>query len=132
MKVLVATASTQGARPNDYCWTVEGELVRVDEVCRTDLEDPDGGCGCGRGFAGLASHHATTTARVAEVDLGVEEYAEAIRSSLEAQGYEPDGALVREEAEVLRTIAAALVVGTVLERRLWNLHVRSLRLDGAV
>jgi hypothetical protein len=27
MKVLVATARTQGDRPNDYHWCIEGELV---------------------------------------------------------------------------------------------------------
>jgi hypothetical protein len=69
MKVLVATRATQGTRGNDYHWAIEGELVRVGEVCRKDRNDPDGGCGCGRGFAGLNSHRATTTARVAEVPL---------------------------------------------------------------
>jgi hypothetical protein len=27
MKVLTATSDTQGWRDNDFCWTVEGELV---------------------------------------------------------------------------------------------------------
>ena len=29
MRVLVATSHTQGERPDDYCWTIEGELVRL-------------------------------------------------------------------------------------------------------
>jgi len=69
MKVLVATTRTQGARPNDYHYCIEGELVRINEVCARDRGDPDGGCGCGRGFGGLNSHQATTTARIAEVPL---------------------------------------------------------------
>jgi hypothetical protein len=27
MKVLISTDQTQGWRANDFCWTVEGELV---------------------------------------------------------------------------------------------------------
>ncbi|MGH3592456.1 MAG: DUF7715 family protein, partial [Pseudonocardiaceae bacterium] len=36
MKVLVATARTQGVRVNDYNWCIEGELVRIGEVCARD------------------------------------------------------------------------------------------------
>ena len=66
MKVLVATSQTQGQRENDFNFCVEGELVTVGLVCATDRYDPDGGCGCGRAFAGLNSHRATTTAKVKE------------------------------------------------------------------
>ena len=52
MHVLTATSQSQGQRSNDYTFTIEGELVRLDDVCATDRADPDGGCGCGRGFAG--------------------------------------------------------------------------------
>ena len=66
MRMLVATALTQGARAGDYHWCVEGEPVWVQEPCAADRRDPDGPCGCGRGFAGLHSHRATTTVRVIE------------------------------------------------------------------
>lgn len=126
MKVLVATAQTQGARANDYHWATEGELVRVGEVCRRDRADPDGGCGCGRGFAGLNSHRATTTARVAEVPLTRPEYVEAIRSSLQAQGWDPCACCSTDEADDLAEYVAGWPVGTIVERRLDLLHVRAL------
>src|SRR5258708_3521129 len=59
MKILVATGWTQGTNPSDYHYCVEGELVWVQEPCDRARADPDGGCGCGRGFAGAASHRAT-------------------------------------------------------------------------
>ena len=63
MKVLVATDAGQGEAPDDYCWTLEGELVTplVAECARPQR------CGCGRGFPGFGSARATTTAMV--VDL---------------------------------------------------------------
>lgn len=63
MKVLVATQQTQGAVQGDYHWTVDGELVTaLTAQCRSADR-----CGCARGFPGLASARATTTAMV--VDL---------------------------------------------------------------
>ena len=60
MLVLVATRDTQGQAEGDYCHTVEGELVTpiTVECCLPDA------CGCARGFSGLVSAHATTTAMV--------------------------------------------------------------------
>lgn len=124
MKVLVATADTQGVRDNDYHWCTEGELVFLFEPCATDRRDPDGGCGCGRGFAGLHSHRASTTARVAEVELSRDEYAEAIRSSLQQQGWgsRPCG----HKADALAGLVADWPVGTIVERRLDAVTVRKL------
>ena len=62
MLVLVATNETQGQSSDDYSYTVAGELVTA---VVTECESKD--CGCGRGFPGLASAFATTTAQV--VDL---------------------------------------------------------------
>lgn len=126
MKVLVATAQTQGIRLGDYHWCVEGELVRIGEVCRRDRADPDGGCGCGRGFGGLNSHRATTTARVADVPLTLGEYAEAIRSSLEQQGWGDCPDCAEREAVDLVDLASGWPVDTVVERRLDELTARSL------
>ena len=61
MRVLVATSELQGQTPGDYAHTVTGELVTA-TVTQCDCPD----CGCDRGFAGLASHRATTTAMVVE------------------------------------------------------------------
>jgi hypothetical protein len=118
MKVLVATGRTQGARGNDYHHAVEGELVRIDPPCRKDRDDPDGRCGCGRGFAGMGSQRGTTTARVAELPLTREEYAEALRSSLQRDGLDLCACRADDEADGLAELAATWPVGAVVERRL--------------
>ena len=122
MKVLVATSVGQGDRGNDYHWCVEGELVWIGLVCATDRRDPDGGCGCGRGFGGMNSHRATTTARVAEVPLSRDEYAQAISASLEQQGW--GSYACGDEADHLAALAAQWPVGTIVERRLDAIKVR--------
>jgi hypothetical protein len=61
MKVLVATNETQGMFEDDYCSTVKGELVYIQTMaCKNPA------CGCDRGFAGLSSERATTTAMVVD------------------------------------------------------------------
>jgi hypothetical protein len=124
MRLLTATARGQGGRDNDYNWTIEGELVIPSLiVCRADADDPDGACGCGRGFGGLASHRATTTALIREV-AGVSraDYIAAIRASLEDQGWGGEGAdLV---ATTMIAAASALQLGVVIERRLDTIQVR--------
>lgn len=62
MLVLIATNQLQGTAPDDYAWTVEGELVTP---VATECADGDR-CGCARGFPGLASARATTTAMVVD------------------------------------------------------------------
>ena len=62
MLVLVATNELQGTAPGDYAWTVEGELVTP---MATECASGDR-CGCNRGFPGLASGKATTTAMVVD------------------------------------------------------------------
>jgi hypothetical protein len=126
MKVLVATARTQGDRPNDYHFCIEGELVRINEVCARDRGDPDGGCGCGRGFGGLNSHRATTTARIAEVPLSLADYALAIRSSLQQQGWNPCADCAMSEAVDLAALVLGWPAESVVERRLDELVVRCL------
>jgi hypothetical protein len=123
MHVLVATSRTQGERGNDFFWCVEGELVYLGVVCSTDRRDPDGGCGCGRAFAGLNSHRATTTAEVRDLPLSRDDVVEALRSSLEQQGYDAQGAPA--EADWLLGIAAAWPAGTVVERRMDQLRART-------
>lgn len=123
MKLLTATNSSQGFRDNDFDWCVEGELVHIGVVCDRDGDDPDGGCGCGRAFAGLNSHRATTTAMVREVPGFTDaDYVEAIRSSLEQQGCDPTFA--EHEAALLRCLVRDWPVGAVVERRLNEIVVR--------
>jgi hypothetical protein len=126
VKALVATTHTQGRRPDDFHWTVPGELVFPGIVCGRDEINPDGehACGCGRAFVGFNSGLATTTAEVRDIELTAEDFREAVRSSLEQSGWtalgvDPD-AFVTELAEGV----AQYPVGTVLGRRIDELIVR--------
>jgi hypothetical protein len=124
MQVLVATSRTQGDRVGDFNWCVEGELVWVAMVCAADQRDPDGGCGCGRAFAGLNSHRATTTAMVKDLKgFSRADYTEALRSSLAQQGWPPEIAV--SEAGNLLELANFWPSGTVVERRLADIMVRA-------
>jgi hypothetical protein len=116
MKVLVATAQTQGERDNDFNYCIEGELAWIGLVCASDRSDPDGGCGCGRSFAGMNSHQATTTVRVADVGIDFAHFAEALRSSLKAQGWPTRNAITM--AGELADLADGFPIGAVVERRL--------------
>ena len=122
MRIVTATAATQGQRGNDFDFCVEGELVlAVVVICRKDRDDPDGACGCGRAWAGAASQRSTTTAMVRELPLTVAEYTEAVRSSLEDGDWWPeivDDLGVREMVAHLLAVARSYPVGAVLERRL--------------
>ena len=44
MKILVATALTQGASADDYHYCIEGELVWLQEPCDRDKTNPEGPC----------------------------------------------------------------------------------------
>ena len=126
MKILVATALTQGTSPDDYHFCVEGELVWLQDPCDRDKNDPDGPCGCGRGFAGAASHRATTTAMVVESDMTRDDVVVAFRTSLPDGGWPVEWA--DEVAEDNMEIAAQLPVGTIIIRKLEQFFVRgSLR-----
>ena len=85
MRILVATHHTNGDVPGDYDHCIDGELVYMQDPCASDRRDPDGPCGCGRGFAGTNSHRATSTALVVDSELTPADVDEAIRSSLETE-----------------------------------------------
>jgi len=113
MKVLVATTKTQGIRSTDYCGTVEGELVRLPGMA---CNCPD--CGCGHGWAGLASSRATTTAMVAELHLDRDDLTHAFTSALERDGWVVPGedrTWITEFVEDHLMLATAFPVGTILE-----------------
>jgi hypothetical protein len=120
MRVLVATNDEQGTHEGDYSWTLEGELVLTGpllECCEPVT------CGCGRGFPGLGSGRATTTAVVVErPELDPADLQRAIHDSLERQGWleglatEEADVLVEMEAALIRRAATAFRVGAVLSR----------------
>lgn len=149
MKVLIATNEQQGAAPDDYSWTVEGELVTaVVEQCSSGDR-----CGCARGWPGLASARATTTAMVADrpgitrddirdavydwLDRGghLEVIREIAELALEEEGDElvgwadPDdtiAAIVDEHVEVIEEICASFPAGTVLCRHGARIYARAM------
>jgi hypothetical protein len=123
MKILVATGLTQGAEPNDYHFCVEGELVWIQEPCTSGRDNPDGGCGCGRGFAGAASHRATTTAIVVESDMTPDDMILAFETSLDDGGWPT--AWARDVTYENLELAGRLPAGTVIERRLDAFCVRA-------
>jgi hypothetical protein len=119
MKVLVATNRTQGTQPGDYAGTVEGELVTALAV---ECDSPRT-CGCGRGFPGLASSRATTTALVVDLPhVDRDALADALESSLERGGWldhlDDDEAdeLVEAHLEAIEIVCAHYPVGTVVSR----------------
>lgn len=132
MKVLVATRQTQGRRENDFSWTIEGELV-IFPPLECSCGEIDDGCGCRRSMAGLTSHRATTTVKVAEIEnLDPEIYQGLIVQGLKDQGYVENEMLssadvigwLRDATSDLMIIAKTFDAGTVLERRGGWLYVR--------
>lgn len=126
MQVLVATSQAQGERKGDYCFTVEGELVRFPGLT---CDCPD--CGCDRGFAGLASSKATTTCLVAEMGVDRAGLRVLFLDTLTREGWiDPD------EAEALSwlddfiddhiDVAASFPLHTVLELGPDDVRVRRL------
>lgn len=128
MKLLVATNRTQGDAEGDYTYCVPRELLWITMVCDRDLRDPDGGCGCGRGFGGLTSHRATTTAEVADLDITEADLRLAVTTSLSDQGWLPPELasehqeIVDEAVELVRALADPLPEGTIVRRRIDDFH----------
>jgi hypothetical protein len=134
MRLLTATRQAQGELPGDFSFTVEGELVLANDlVCARDRDDPDGGCGCGRAFVGLASRRATTTALVRDLDISPTELRTAVEEFEMARGLGPEviGAedfaeLIEAKLEELDDIARCVEVGAIVGLRLnqlvWRRH----------
>jgi hypothetical protein len=149
MLVLIATNELQGTAPDDYSFTVEGELVTpVAAECASGER-----CGCDRGFPGLASGFATTTAMVVErpgVTAGdlrdavfdwldrngwielFEQTAEERASSLVGQCDVDDDvddlieSIIDEHVDCIRQVCSAYPVGTVVVRRGTRIMTRSM------
>ncbi len=120
LPVLLATYRTQGQRSNDFASVGDCELVTLASICDRDRGNPDGGCGCGRAFAGLGSHKATTTAIVVEMDMTRDDYLRRMRASARDAGFLADGedpADIDDQADDLLAIAGGWPIGTVIERR---------------
>lgn len=88
MKLLVAAT---GTGPGDFAYAVPGELVMLGLVCDRDRYawqdgQRDGGCGCGRAFAGLSTDRATTLALVSDVDVTEEQLVEIVGDAIARGG----------------------------------------------
>jgi hypothetical protein len=120
MYVLTATNDTQGLIGGDYGFTTEGELVALP---LTECDAPR--CGCNRGWAGLSSRRATTTAIVSErPDLDRAAYRQLIIDHWSEQfpGASPgaDPEFVREIDEfvnVVQNLGVGFGAGAVVRRR---------------
>ncbi len=112
MKVLTAGA---GDRPDDFAWTVPGEVVYFAEVCARD-EHGDGGCGCGRAFAGVVTGRATSVAVVADLAMDRDDLAAMLADHLVHAGWSGIGVLARELAEEVAEHAGDHPEGTRLRR----------------
>jgi len=148
MLVLIATNELQGTIPDDYSFTVEGELVTpLAAECASGER-----CGCNRGFPGLASSFATTTAMVVDRP-GVTEgdLRDAVFDWLDRSGWidlfeqttmrrpdasddqcDPDGeiddmieAIIDEHVDCIDVICSTYPVGTVVVRRGTRVMTRS-------
>ncbi|MGN6408755.1 MAG: DUF7715 family protein [Curtobacterium sp.] len=123
MRVMVATRESQGRRADDFDWCLDGELVWVAEPCDRDRRGDLNSCGCGRAFAGMASHRSTTTAVIREIPgLDRSGLTATLRMSLQDQGW--PGAWAEELVEDLVRWGEAWPEGTVLERNLDFVGVR--------
>lgn len=119
MRVLVATKDTQGQQPGDYSWAVDGELVTavVAECASSDT------CGCARGFPGLASSRATTTAMIVDrPELDADLLWEVVADSLERDGWSDHlcddefDDLVDHHLEIIQAVSSSYPVGTIVNR----------------
>jgi len=128
VKVLVATARSQGRRASDRMECVEGELVYLLEPCPESRRFPYSGCPCGISFIGMSSDLATTTAEVLELELTREEFVgclvanHELRRSVECT-CDFDAELI---ADQVLGAAEPLRPGTIVERLVDHVRVRRL------
>ena len=149
MLVLIATNELQGTSPDDYSFTVEGELVTpLAAECASGER-----CGCDRGFPGLASGFATTTAMVAErPGVTEDDLRDAVFDWLDRTGwielfeqtaheraashddeFDLDGdvddlieSIIDEHVDCIHQVCSAYEVGTVVVRQGTRVMTRSM------
>lgn len=130
MKVLVATALTQGTKPHDVMECVDGEFVALVAACPAGRRNPYGACRCAIAFRGLASNGDTTTAVVRELpQLGLDDYVDCLDATHrfeQARGCTCEFDALAEAWNLL-AIAGSYPVGTVVERHIDRVQPRGLR-----
>jgi hypothetical protein len=120
VQVLVATNESQGDDKADYSFTVEGELVTPATL---EFEGPDERV-CERGFSGLASSRATTTAVVmSRPQISRDMLRQAVFDSLERRGWfikdlaHEFDLLVDYHVGSIVEVSRAFGLGTIVRRR---------------
>jgi len=112
MKIIVATSETQGQRPGDFNFVAEGEIVMV-----SDCDCLHAGCDCARSMVGINSGKGTTTMKVVESDITVEEYRRLIGEANQGYGeLDVEDAIFNEQASALLDLAMQFPAGAVIER----------------
>ena len=86
MKIFTATAQTQGTRSDDFFFCQEGEIVHFG-VFRCSTEKLQRRCGCYRSMVGLVTSKATTTFKVEDMNLRIDDLAKMVYSHWERGGW---------------------------------------------
>lgn len=120
MKIIVATSETQGQQPGDFNFVPDGEIVMISDC---DCLHP--GCDCVRSMVGINSGKGTTTMKVVESSISLEEYRHLIGEA--SQGYAElglDDQIFNEQAIALLDLAIQFPAGAVIERDGENFNQR--------
>ncbi|NVI88242.1 hypothetical protein [Actinomadura sp. BRA 177] len=100
----LAAPPAPGDRPDDFAWTMPGELLTLPPVC----DSP--GCACERAFLGTASLRGSSTGIVIDVPMEEDGIARIARETVARHTGLPPGAIEWAEAiEAVRAITGALV-----------------------
>jgi hypothetical protein len=130
MKILVATKETQKQRESDFFWTEEGEIVRVPFECDRDRGDIDGPCGCLRSLTGCKTQRGTTTMKVEDREIKIEDYIEVVRQSFTEAGWykmmsrKAAEDHILEDVKYLLEAASKFAPGTIVEKRSYKVQER--------
>ena len=119
MRLLTATARTQGEHPDDEFTCTEGELVRP-AMC-----DHDPCPICDRRFAGISTNGVTTTAMLADLDLTRAQLLDIVKGYADEEWHWHDADFDALADDLLWPGEQGWPVGTVLERDCCDLTVRT-------
>ena len=116
INVIVSTTETQGQRQNDFCFVPEEEPVAFGIVCDSDVDDPDGSCGCSRSLMGFDSKKSSTTFKVVAKEMTKRQYIKMYVDAWRKTGF-PVTRATRLDADIMYNAAWRFPVGAVLEYR---------------
>lgn len=113
LRLLVATASSQGQQDYDFCNTIDGEIVYPGPC---DSPQPNHACGCLESLVGVESRRRTTTFTVAEVPITRAELHRALAKAQNLTEDDPGYARIADLAADMLAVAARFPIGAVLGR----------------